>query len=75
MKARDWSLVGMISGSVFIITANIIPIILNGKIATKEEQESICLASIILVAIFSPVYINLIIEKFIGSKNNDKKVE
>ena len=63
MEAKKISLIGMILGSLIIISSNIVNILYNKSIPTLEEQKSILLFGSSIVIIFSPVYLSIVLDK------------
>lgn len=57
--------------AIIAIVFNVVYLILNGRIASIEEQKSLIMFCVFLVAIFAPVDIALIIRTIIKNKLGD----
>lgn len=70
MKAKSVSMIGMILGVVFILGMNIGYLILAKKLPSWDEQKGILAVGLSMVLIFSPVYLSIIVDKFLNNKIN-----
>jgi len=71
-KAKNISKIGMILSALIIITYNIVYLILAQQIPTLEEQKSILLLGLSIIIVFSPIYLNIILDKFVNIFKGDK---
>jgi hypothetical protein len=79
MKAKTASKLGMIAGVLTILIYNAVYLAITKKIPTEEEQRSIIMLGLSLVIAFTPIYLNLILDKVVeifgAIFNKDKKDE
>jgi hypothetical protein len=64
-RAKNISKIGMVISALIAISYNCYNLIINKKIPTLQEQKSILLLSGYVLICFSPIYINIIIDKFV----------
>jgi uncharacterized membrane protein YagU involved in acid resistance len=70
--AKSVSKIAMIIAVIFLIVYNLIYVILSKKIPTVEEQKSILLFCGAIIIFFTPVYLNLIMDKIVDIFKKDK---
>lgn len=63
MKGKQISKAGMIIGALVIVGYNIGYLIIQKSIPTMDEQKSVVFLGASLVAIFSPLYISVFLDK------------
>ena len=75
LKAKSVSKWAMICGALVVILYNAGYLIFTLKIPTFDEQKSILLAGASLIIVFSPVYLNLILDKIVEIVGKNKSEE
>lgn len=64
-KAKNISKIGMVLAALIIVFYNTIYLLLERKVPSLEEQKSILLFGGSMLVIFSPVYLNIILDKIV----------
>jgi hypothetical protein len=70
MSAKTTSHIGMIIAVLFLLCSNLYSIIFLKHLPVWEEEKSLLGVSIGVILCFSPVYLNLIIEKIFSKDTN-----
>ena len=72
MRATTTSHFGMAIAAFLLIFCNLYSIIILKTIPTVDNEKAFCLFSLCIVLCFSPVYLNLVLEKIFFPKIQDQ---
>jgi uncharacterized membrane protein len=72
MKAKPISMYAIIISVVIVIVYNFVYTLKTGNIPKVEDQKSIMLLGFFIIISFSPIYLNIIIDKIIEIFKKEK---